>query len=430
MADFKAAQEMCSFANQQVKNGSIYVLGAQGQTGSQITEAWIKKREHNVASNYKRAIALWKKRLAAGYTSLCAYDCSGLVVKWLMDNGYLKSDKTANGLYFDACSAISKSTLQTGDLVFKKYSSKNRMYHVGIYMGDGTVVHAKGRDSGVVREAISADGWNRYGRLISFGATGYTRLLKLTTPYMNGADVAAVQAALADKGYSPGSIDGYYGPATEKAVVAFQKASKLEADGIVGPLTWGALFDSAESDPETPDVPEAPAPVFTRNLQYTPNRYMIGVDVATVQAALLAHGFDPQGIDGSFGPETESAVKAFQKANGLEVDGIVGTLTWAALFNEGDDGEDDSHEVPQEPETPAEPAVKYTRLLKNTGKPYMNGADAKAVQTALLAAGYDPKGVDGSFGPNTEAAIKAYQAKNGLEVDGIVGPETWAKLMG
>ena len=71
--------------------------------------------------------------------------------------------------------------------MFKKYRTKNQMYHVGIYMGDGTVVHAKGRDDGVVRENISKAGWNRFGRLKMLsqggGSASYIRPLKRIQPH-------------------------------------------------------------------------------------------------------------------------------------------------------------------------------------------------------------------------------------------------------
>ena len=241
-----AADRLCAFVAAQAENGSIYVLGAQGQTDSQITKSWIKLREHNKASNYNRAIALWKKRLATGYKNLCAYDCSGLIVKHLNDTGLLKGDRTANGLYYDECRAIGKNELAAGDLVFRKYATNSKVYHVGVYMGDGSVVHSKGRDDGVIRESIGKTGWNRFGRLKclggSAGTAGYYRLLKNTgKPYMSGADVMAAQAALLKKGYNPGGIDGAYGPASVAAVKAFQKANGLEADGIVGPKTWEKL---------------------------------------------------------------------------------------------------------------------------------------------------------------------------------------------
>ena len=59
----------------------------------------------------------------------------------------------------------------------------------------------------------------------------------------------------------------------------------------------------------------------------------IGQDVTALQLALLAAGYSLRvyGADGEFGTETENAVKAFQQANGLTVDGIAGAKTWTAL---------------------------------------------------------------------------------------------------
>lgn len=56
-----------------------------------------------------------------------------------------------------------------------------------------------------------------------------------------GRDVELLQRALHIKGYSPGAIDGDFGPATKSALVAFQKASGLPVDGIAGPEVWNAL---------------------------------------------------------------------------------------------------------------------------------------------------------------------------------------------
>jgi len=74
-------------------------------------------------------------------------------------------------------------------------------------------------------------------------------LLKLGS---SGEDVAALQRALEDAGFSPGSVDGVFGPATEAAVLAFQRSEKLAADGIVGPNTAEALGLTAI--PERPSV--------------------------------------------------------------------------------------------------------------------------------------------------------------------------------
>lgn len=57
----------------------------------------------------------------------------------------------------------------------------------------------------------------------------------------------------------------------------------------------------------------------------------VGDNVRQLQQALLNAGFDPQGVDGVFGPLTQAAVIAFQQARGLEVDGVVGPQTAGAL---------------------------------------------------------------------------------------------------
>ena len=70
--------EFLAYLDEQAANHSIYVWGAQGQTGSQITEDWIRKRESS-AANAEAAISFWKKQCEAGYGDvLRAFDCSGL----------------------------------------------------------------------------------------------------------------------------------------------------------------------------------------------------------------------------------------------------------------------------------------------------------------------------------------------------------------
>jgi peptidoglycan hydrolase-like protein with peptidoglycan-binding domain len=67
------------------------------------------------------------------------------------------------------------------------------------------------------------------------------RLLKVASPYMRGDDVTDVQYALAYNNFSPGSIDGIFGPKTESAVKGFQRKKKIKVDGIVGPETTNML---------------------------------------------------------------------------------------------------------------------------------------------------------------------------------------------
>jgi hypothetical protein len=154
-----------TWLREQVERGSIYVWGAQGQHGSEITEDWIRRREEEKV-NEDRAIALWKKRLAEGHTDIAAYDCSGLIVFWLLLMGLITSDMSSRGLYAK-CEKMNRSDLRSGDLVFRE-NNAGTIFHVGVYVGDNKVIESKGRDDGVVERDISASGsgyWNRYGRL-------------------------------------------------------------------------------------------------------------------------------------------------------------------------------------------------------------------------------------------------------------------------
>ena len=120
---------------------------------------------------------------------------------------------------------------------------------------------------------------------------------------------AVKQAAAGTQGavLRPGSVDGIFGPATAKAVRFYQADHGLVVDGIVGPKTWAGL------DPPTV------------------KRGSKGDAVKRLQRLLRDFGYSPGAVDGDFGPKTEQAVEAFQTDFGLQVDGIAGPQTWAAL---------------------------------------------------------------------------------------------------
>jgi hypothetical protein len=90
------------------------------------------------------------------------------------------------------------------------------------------------------------------------------RTLFLTDPPMSGADVVILQQRLLELGYQEvGEVDGIFGPLTEAAVLAFQEDRGLDADGVVGAVTWSALFGSTPAPSSTPIPPTAQASLPT-----------------------------------------------------------------------------------------------------------------------------------------------------------------------
>ncbi|MEG1772521.1 MAG: NlpC/P60 family protein [Clostridia bacterium] len=201
--------------------GSIYVWGGQGE--SDISEAFIRKME-NTPENADRAIRFWNKRICEGGKNLRAYDCSGLIVRYMIDNGIkpLGWDSTANGL-LGISQKIAYSDIDAGDLLFRV--SNGNAYHVGIYVGDSAVIHAKGRDVGVVEEHICANGtnyWNKYGRIKELkDVINVQKKLIISSPLKRGDDIKALQEALNALGYDCGEADGICGNKTIKAVSDF-----------------------------------------------------------------------------------------------------------------------------------------------------------------------------------------------------------------
>ena len=137
-----------------------------------------------------------------------------------------------------------------------------------------------------------------------------------------GEAVKILQEKLNAKGYSSGNVDGIFGTKTRAAVISFQKATGLGVDGIVGKLTWAKLYDAAPVSVVAPAMTAQP-------MLRSGSR---GDAVRKLQELLNARGHNCGAVDGIFGVKTRAAVIAFQKANGLSADGIVGPLTWGKLI--------------------------------------------------------------------------------------------------
>lgn len=127
-----------------------------------------------------------------------------------------------------------------------------------------------------------------------------------------GNFVYLLQFILNQYGYNL-SVDGIFGTRTLNAVRGFQRNNSLSVDGLVGNNTWKTLLT----------LP--PYPLLKQNSR--------GAYVTFLQQLLESNLYPVGGIDGIFGTRTLNAVRAFQQANGLTVDGIVGNNTWNALTN-------------------------------------------------------------------------------------------------
>jgi N-acetylmuramoyl-L-alanine amidase len=132
-----------------------------------------------------------------------------------------------------------------------------------------------------------------------------------------------------------------------------------------------------------------------------------GEAVRDLQQRLHAAGHPSDDELGAFGHATERAVRAFQEARGLQVDGLCGVETWAALVESGFSLGD--------------------RLLYHS-RPNLRGDDVTHLQRQLNALGFDAGREDGILGPDTDTALREFQRNAGLAVDGIAGPATVATL--
>lgn len=240
--------------------------------------------------------------------------------------------------------------------------------------------------------------------------------------------------------------DGSFGPATRAAVTAFQTASGLTADGVVGPATWARLV------------------IVTRGGSS-------GDAVRAVQQFGLVPSpeVDPLVVDGSYGPVTTERVTELQRQWGLDMDGVAGPETWSFLstFSPGPrpwplvkrGATQDAnwrvlaaqHLLRKRGATIAadgsfgsasgaairafQQTLRSTDLGTSVGQldwPALvitvrrgdSGEAVKAAQTLLPGA----LAVDGSFGALTEAAVREFQSMFAPPSDGVVGPVTWHAL--
>lgn len=219
--------------------------------------------------------------------------------------------------------------------------------------------------------------------------------------------VGAVQQRLVDAGAVPeaqrdGFVDGEFGRLTSGAVRTFQDSNGLPQTGLLDAATGDALFGTGT---QTPPVARTPDGLPQQRLARGDN----GAPVAALQDNLVNLGLVPASTvaagRGTFGPATEGAVRAFQSATGLSPSGVYDNATRAAM-------------------TAVNGGVGVDR---NPYADVVRGLQATLVEREHLSQA-DASAEAGTFGPRTEAALKAFQADAGVAQTGILGATTFAAL--
>ena len=132
-----------------------------------------------------------------------------------------------------------------------------------------------------------------------------------------GPTVRWLQYLLVRRTLSYNQIDGSFGPVTKTAVEQFQSEDHLTVDGIVGPVTWGALGGDGPEPPTLSDGSQGPV---VEKLQTALNEG---------RGSFAPNSNPVLATDGSYGPNTATAVRGAQQSGAIPADGIVGLQTWA-----------------------------------------------------------------------------------------------------
>ena len=238
----------------------------------------------------------------------------------------------------------------------------------------------------------------------------------------SGSKVTALQNNLKVLGYYTGTVDGKFGAGTHRAVVAFQQANGLDADGLAGTKTLNLIAEKASasagnsgSSSSSSSASSSSSSSSTSSLTRTLRRGYTGEDVKLVQTRLKELKYYTGSIDGVYGTGSIEAVKKFQKAHGLTADGLAGTKTFNKLFS--------SSAVPNGSSSSSSSDSTTASGTYVTLRLGSKGDEVKKLQNALRALDY-LLSADGTYGEETVEAVMEFQRINGLSADGVAGSKT------
>ena len=224
------------------------------------------------------------------------------------------------------------------------------------------------------------------------------------------------------------SIDGSFGAATETAVRAYQRFAGLTVDGIVGRTTWNSLYRTASRLRQSGPV------VTLKRLPYPGTPLTVGSDSSTVlyytillqRIAYYYQSVENPPLSSQYTEETANATRSAQELLGLPQTGVADAETWTAV---------EALSLQLAAYTP-NPDRDGVQGLAYPGRAFAEGSTGPDVSQieqwingrACLYCGEDYVSENAVFGAAETRAVKAAQARAGLEQTGTVNRETWAAL--
>ena len=230
----KTAQGLIEYAKAQL--GRPYWYGTFGQAAS---KALYDQKKRQYPQRYEWAYD--------GATAK-VHDCVGLIKGYLWCDDSQDTtpvynaaqDKSANAMYTACKTKGEMATMPDvpGMLVFLPG-------HVGVYIGDGEVIEARSRRYGVYKTKLAERPWKTWGYCPYVTYETEQKMLDMKLPVLKkgakGDTVKAMQFLLIGNGANI-EADGSFGGATQRALMAYQAANGVEADGSCGRKTWEKLL--------------------------------------------------------------------------------------------------------------------------------------------------------------------------------------------
>lgn len=240
-----------------------YIWGTAGEEWTAAKQKQLETTTDADRANSRKYGSKWIGHMVA--------DCSGLF-SWAFKKlgGYMYHG--SNTMWNSYCMAKGElisgkrddgAELKPGTAVFTHNKTTGKRGHVGLYIGGGYVIEAKGAYYGVVKSKVTESKWVEWGELKGVSYDGShdtepepeTKSRPTVRKGNRNAYVKEMQTMLDKLGYSLGicGVDGDFGTSTEKAVKEFQRDHGLEQDGICGPKTWAALQTAVDTLRPKPD---------------------------------------------------------------------------------------------------------------------------------------------------------------------------------